>query len=167
MFVSFQHLPSDSRLWIFQAQKKFTDQEITIIDRELQLFTNDWVAHGQPLQASYQILENHFIVLAANESFHQPSGCSIDDSMRTIKHIGKQLGQDLTRRDVAYFKLGDEIVGVKISDLKNAYEQGVWNENTLTFNTLVASKLQLASGWLVPASATWLKRYIKNQEITH
>jgi hypothetical protein len=167
MFVPFETLPPTSRVWIFQAERKFTFAELTIISSGLELFTNTWSAHGQPLQTSFQIREDRFIILAVDENLHQASGCSIDDSTHTIKEIGNLIHQDLFRRDLVSFSLGDKVETVKLSDLKNLFNNGVWNENTLTFNTLAGDKMQLESEWLVPAKKTWLKRYIVNEGITH
>lgn len=167
MFVPFETLPAEARLWIFQAERKFTPTDITIIGEHLQLFTNRWVAHGLPLEASFKILEDRFIVLAVNQALHHASGCSIDDSTRTLKDIGRLIGQDLFKRDLVSFHLGDKIETVKLSAVKDLYNKAVWNENTLTFNTLVADKGELERDWLIPASKTWLKRYIVKEQIPH
>jgi hypothetical protein len=159
MFVPFETLPETARLWIFQAERKFTSEELTIISSHLELFTNGWSAHGQPLQASFQIREDRFVVLAVNEKFHQASGCSIDDSTQTLKEISTLINHDLFRRDLVSFRLGDKVEVAKLSDLKNLFKTGIWNENTLTFNTLAVDKKQLESEWLTPARNTWLKRY--------
>jgi hypothetical protein len=167
MFVPFDSLHPDSRLWIFQAEQKFSKENLTIINSQLELFTSGWQAHGQPLQASFQITEDRFILLAVNESFHSASGCSIDGSVHAIKEVGRLVNQDLFRRDFVSFKLGDQIQTVKLSELKESFRTGKWNENTLTFNTLVGSKGQLTNEWLVPAKTTWLRRYIIKEEVTH
>jgi hypothetical protein len=160
MFVPFETLPETARLWIFQAERKFTSDDLTIISSHLELFTNRWSAHGQPLQASFQIREDRFVILAVNENFHQASGCSIDDSTQTLKEISTLINQDLFRRDLVSFRLGDKVEVARLSDLKNLFKTGIWNENTLTFNTLAVDKKQLESEWLIPAKNTWLKRYI-------
>lgn len=160
MFVPFDTLPATARLWIFQAERNFTSDDLTIISSHLELFTHQWSAHGQPLQASFQIRENRFIVLAVNENVHHASGCSIDDSTKALKEIGSRIQQDLFRRDLVSFRLGDKVETVKLSDLKNLFKTGFWTENTLTFNTLAVDKKQLENEWLIPAKNTWLKRYI-------
>lgn len=167
MFVPFESLPESARLWVFQGERKFTSEEITIISAQLQLFTQAWMAHGMPLQASFEVREGMFIILAVNENFHQASGCSIDDSTHAIKAIGNLIHQDLFRRDQVVFRLGDKIEAARLSQLKSLNSAGVWNENTLTFNTLVADKKQLQDYWLVPAKNTWLKRYLVKEEFTH
>ena len=166
MFVPFETLPDTARLWIFQGEKEFSQEELTIISSKLELLTSGWSAHGQPLRASFEIRENHFIVLAVDESFHQASGCSIDSSVHLIREIGNLIGQDLFKRDSASFKLGDNIQMVKISNLKTALKEGLWNENTLTFNTLVQTKAQLSNDWLIAAKDTWLKRYVAREKVT-
>jgi hypothetical protein len=167
MFVPFESLPPNARLWIFQAERKFTGEELTIISSHLELFTNGWSAHGQPLESSFQIRDDRFIILAVNENFQQASGCSIDDSSQAIRKISNLINQDLFRRDIVSFMLGDKIEVVKLSDLKNLCKNGLWNENTLTFNTLAVDKKQLESEWLIPAKNTWLKRYTVKKEVTH
>jgi hypothetical protein len=165
MFVPFETLSNNARLWIFQGERKFSQEELTIISNRLQLFSNDWSAHGQPLRASFQVKEDRFILLAVDESLHQASGCSIDDSVHVIREIGTLINQDLFRRDLVWFKVGDKVDSVKVSNLKTAFKEGNWGENTLTFNTLAATKDQLAELWQVPAKNTWLKRYMVNEEV--
>lgn len=167
MFVPFETLPPTARLWIFQAERKFSASELTIIATHLQLFTDEWVAHGQPLRSSFQVRADRFIILAVDESLHQASGCSIDGSTRAIKELGHLLKQDLFRRDLVSFHMGDEIETFRLSELKDRFKAGEWNENTLTFNTLVADKKHLESDWLLPAKNTWLKRYIVTEEVSH
>jgi hypothetical protein len=130
------------------------------------LFTTEWSAHGMPLKASFQIREGLFIILAVEEDFQHPSGCSIDDSTRAVRRIGQRIGQDLLRRDGVAFKLGDKVEAARLPQLKSLLDAGAWEENTLTFNTLVGSKKQLDAEWLVKAKETWLRRYLANKEFT-
>lgn len=167
MFVPFESLPPSARLWIFQAERKFSASDLTIIASHLQLFTNEWAAHGQPLRASFQVRDDRFIILAVDEDVHQASGCSIDGSTRAIKELGDLLQQDLFKRDIVSFRMGDKIETVALSELKARFNAGEWDENTLTFNTLVADKKHLESDWLLPAGNTWLKRYIVTKEVSH
>jgi len=38
MFVPFDTLPEDSKIWIYQSNRKFSDEEIQEIETELKLF---------------------------------------------------------------------------------------------------------------------------------
>jgi hypothetical protein len=165
MFVPFQALKPSSRIWIYQSNRKFTEPEKTIIVQQLQLFTEKWAAHGHLLTASFDIRYDQFILLAADESGNGASGCSIDDSVRTIDTIGKQIGVDLFNRNLVAFKKNESIVLIPLAELKEKYQEGLWNESTLAFNNLIQTKEQLENGWLVPSEHTWLKRYVPVQKV--
>jgi hypothetical protein len=165
MFISFEAMQPSSRLWIYQSNRKFTTQEEAIIASQLQLFTERWAAHGHPLKTSFSIREHQFILLAADESHESASGCSIDDSVRTIQELGNQVGVDLFNRNLVAFKSANDIVLIPLTELKQAYHQGTWNEAALTFNNLIQTCGQIETEWIVPAGKTWLKRYVPAEKV--
>lgn len=167
MFVPFESIPSTSRVWIFQSGRKLSQEEKTIISGQLKLFTEEWAAHGQPLMASFDIPYDRFIILAADEGFNAPSGCSIDASIRVIKEIENQLQLDLFNREQVAFKKDDEVLVIPLQNLRQKYREGSWNEKTLTFNNLVNVKGRLGEEWIIPAGNTWLKRYVPNQTVAN
>jgi hypothetical protein len=159
MYVPFDSLEGSARIWIYQAGRKLTETEKNTISETLLAFTNQWVAHGNPLKTSFKIFHDQFIVLAADENFEQASGCSIDGAVRTIQEINNQYGLSLfDRTKVAFLK--DEIAVVNSSDLLKSLENGIWKHDTLTFNNVLATKGDLDKNWVVPANQTWLKRYL-------
>lgn len=166
MFVPFESLPDHARIWIYQADKKFSPDEREIISRTLGQFTSEWSAHGQPLKTSYRLDFDQFIILAVDEQYNLPSGCSIDDSVHVIKSLGQQLMLDFFDRTKVAFK-GPEghTFLILVNELKQKYVDGIWGKDSLTFNNLIAVKRELISGWILPASETWLKRYLPKKEI--
>ena len=159
MYVPFDSLEDSARVWIYQAGRKFTKTEKETISETLSAFTHQWVAHGNPLRTSFKIFHDQFIVLAADENFEQASGCSIDGAVRTIQQIDKQYGLNLFDRTKVAFLKG-EISVVNQVDLAKSLEKGLWESNTLTFNNVLATKGELLTHWVVPASQTWLRRYL-------
>jgi hypothetical protein len=164
MFVPFNSIHDRSRVWIFQANRKINSSETKIISDTLRAFTESWLVHGSQMQASYDIRFDQFIVLAADEQANAASGCSIDDSVRTIKNLGIQLNIDFFDRTQVAFKKQDDVITIAMADLKAKLNEGVWESTTLVFNNLVATKSDLKTKWLTPASSTWLKRYLSKQE---
>ena len=162
MFVSFESLPVDARVWVFQANRPFSENEVEVINSRLQNFTEQWKVHGMPLNSSYRIAFNQFIVLAADESQQTASGCSIDSSVRVLKELEQMLDLSLFDRTRVVFKRGDSFVTVALSDVKENFLNGILNEDTLTFNNLVKTKAELEAEWLVPARNSWVRRYIPN-----
>jgi hypothetical protein len=163
MYIPFESLPQHSRVWIYQSGKKFTQTDIDTISEALTSFTQNWSVHGQPMETSFDIRYNHFIILAAND---QASGCSIDSSVRAIKEIGSAIGADLFDRTQVAFKEKEEIVLLRLAELKQKFESGLWNEQTSTFNNLVDTKAALADNWVVAAGTTWLKRYLPKETVS-
>jgi hypothetical protein len=163
MNVPFQSSQDRSRIWIFQANRKINSQESKIISEALSTFSEGWLVHGSPMEASFDIRFDRFIILAADEQANAASGCSIDDSVRTLKGLGQELSIDFFDRTQVAFKKHDQVFTVLLADLKMKLEEGIWNSETLVFNNLVSTKRDLNHSWIVPASTTWLKRYLSHQ----
>jgi hypothetical protein len=76
-----------------------------------------------------------------------------------MQEIDKQFGLSLfDRTKVGFFK--DQILVVNQNDLVKSLEQGIWKHETLTFNNVLKTKGELSKDWVVPASKTWLKKYL-------
>lgn len=164
MFVPFETMPAYSRLWIYQSDKLFTPEQKQILSEALQAFTEAWTAHGAPMKASFQLPYDHFIVLAADEHTTSASGCSIDDSVRTIKSLGSQLGLDFFSRTNVPFLHNGTVKFVPMAELKHEAARGTWGEESPMVNTLVDTKAAF-EGWVVPAGQTWLKRYLSGDAV--
>jgi len=160
MYTSFEELADSSRLWIYQASRAFTESEQKQMDAALHSFCNEWAAHGHPLKTSFKIAYNQFIVLAADESYHLPSGCSIDSSVHVIKAIQEQTQIDFFDRTQIAFRIGEEVRLFSLSQLKHEFASGTLNGETPAFNNLVATKAEWAKNWIAPARATWISRYL-------
>ncbi len=160
MFVPFESLPPTSRVWIFQADRPFAKEERADIDRRLRAFTEEWSVHGVPFDTSFTVKFDQFVILAADETEQMASGCSIDSSVRTLKDLEASLGISLFERNRVAFQTKEGIHLVPVSQLKEKFSDGTLSADTLTFNNLVATKVDLEQRWIVPAAETWLKRYI-------
>lgn len=94
----FKEMNPNSKLWIYQANRELTSTEIDWIQTQLDAYTADWAAHGNQLHAAAKTLENHFIALAVDSTQAVASGCSVDNSVRFIKDLGKELNVDFFDR---------------------------------------------------------------------
>jgi len=160
MWVPFEELNDASRLWIFQASRIFTPAEEKLMSDRLESFCEQWSAHGHALKTGFEIPYHHFIVLAADESFHLPSGCSIDSSVHVIKSLQEETGIDFFDRSLVAFRIDNEVRLVPMTKLKDEFTNGTLTSETLSFNNLVATKRDWQSNWLVPAKNSWLARYL-------
>jgi hypothetical protein len=47
--VPFENLPEESKIWVYQSNRKFSDTEFSEIESALQAFLENWAAHGTSL----------------------------------------------------------------------------------------------------------------------
>jgi hypothetical protein len=159
MFVPFENLPLESKIWIYQSNRKFSDEEITEIDSALQLFLENWAAHGTSLEASFQLKYNRFIIIAVNQEVQNATGCSIDASVQFIQGLEKKYNVDLLDKMNVTFKLGDHVAHKTLIDFKKMAKDKAVTENTIVFNNLVNSIEEWNENWEVPAGESWHSRF--------
>jgi hypothetical protein len=70
----------DSKVWIYQSNRVFTEAENKLILDKATSFISDWTAHGKLLKASINSYYNRFLVLMVDETQANASGCGIDKS---------------------------------------------------------------------------------------
>jgi hypothetical protein len=161
MFTEYSNLPSNSRVWMYQSDRVFTNQEIDLISIKATVFIEQWTRHGDNLKGSFTIKYNQFLVLAVDEGFNNVSGCSIDASVRFVKELESELQIDLMNKLNVSFKDGDNINIVKLAEFqKFAKEQKITKE-TIVFNNMVQTKEEVDNNWEIPASKSWHNRFIK------
>jgi hypothetical protein len=160
MFVKFENLPSHSRVWIYQSNRKFTTQEVEFITEKAILFTNQWTKHGSDLQGSFVIKYNQFLILAVDEGFNNVSGCSIDSSVRFVKELEKFMGVDMMNKMNISFKDDDHINIVTMSDFKEFIKSNKITSETIVFNNMISTKEELETQWEVSVNNSWHKRFL-------
>ncbi|HLT80920.1 MAG TPA: hypothetical protein VKZ86_07805 [Cyclobacteriaceae bacterium] len=164
MFVEFDQMPDHARVWIYMADRAIPSEDLNVVHGVMKAFTNEWAAHGVPLRTSYTLAEDRFLILAVDEAHHSPSGCSIDSSVGALRQIREATGIDFLDRKGVPFSSGDEITVIALGELKQKYLDGVWNARSETFNILAKTVGEYRSAWRVPASSTWLKRYLEPRQ---
>lgn len=159
MYVPFETLPEESRIWIYQSNRKFSDTEIAEIEKDLVEFLTNWSAHGSSLEASYQIKYNRFIIIAINQEVHPATGCSIDSSVSFIQNLEKKYEVDLLDKMNVAFKQGEFITYKTLLDFKKLAKEKAVSENTIVFNNLVNTIQEWNESWEVPAAESWHSRF--------
>ncbi|MFD2518581.1 ABC transporter ATPase [Salinimicrobium flavum] len=160
MFVPFENLPDSSRVWIYQSNRSFTEQEQEEIKVKLQQFIEQWTAHGADLKASYELKYNRFIILALDQKMNVATGCSIDASVSFIQELEKEYGVDLLDRMNVSYKQGEFIAYKTLIDFRKMAKDRAVSPKTIVFNNLVNNKAEYLSEWEVPASESWHKRFL-------
>jgi len=159
MFVPFDTLPEDSRIWIYQSNRKLSDEEVADIETATQAFLMNWAAHGTPLEASFLVMYNRFIILAVNQEVQAVTGCSIDASVVFIQQLEQQYNIDLLDKMDVTFRQGDFITHKTLLDFKKMVKEKSVSSNTIVFNNLVNTIEEWKESWEVPAADSWHSRF--------
>jgi len=165
MYVPFEELGNESRVWVYQGNRAFTEDEVKWVDKALHAFCEQWNAHGQGLKSSFKIEKNQFIVMSVDEDFHNPSGCSIDSSVGILRQIHAATGVDLLDRTKASFNIDGRVELIPLTELKSAFASGRLQASSITFNTLVATKAELEEKWQIPSEKSWMAKYLTSSAL--
>ena len=161
MIADFKTLADTSRVWIYQANRSLTDDEITNISLKLHQFLEQWTAHGSDLKAGFEIKYKRFIVIALDQEQAAASGCSIDASVHFIQQLEKEYKIDLLDKMNVSYKQGDFIAHKTLTDFKKMAKDRAVSRNTIVFNNLVTNIAEYKENWEVPASESWHSRFLK------
>jgi len=160
MYIPFEQLPPEALLWIYQADRRFSETEEKVISSAMREFCSEWSAHGNPLETSFLIKYNQFIILSVNENAADASGCSIDGSVRVLKELSQRFNNDFFNRTNVAFREGDQINLYPIQKLSALFKSTKLSAESITFNNLVPDKRSFLKNWEMATEKTWLAKYL-------
>lgn len=150
------NLTDDSRIWIFQSNRKFSTSEKEAITAKLNNFIADWNAHGAELLADFDLPFDQFIVVGVDEKQATASGCSIDKLTKLIREIDADYSYDLLNRMLVSYEDQEKVVVEKLPAFKQKVKAGeITNVNV--FNNGVSSLSDFKQNWLLPLEDSWAK----------
>ena len=160
MLTDFENLPNDSRIWIYQANRKLSEDEVATISQQTAGFLEQWTAHGSDLETGFEVRYNRFIVIGLNQANASASGCSIDASVHFIQSLEKQFDLDLMDKMNVTFYTGEYIAYKSLAEFKKMAKARSVSKNTVVFNNLVNTKAEYLDHWEVPAKDSWHSRFL-------
>lgn len=153
-------LDDQSKVWIYQADRFFTDDEMDEIIPAIRQFVTEWVSHSNQLRAYGNLFHHRFICLFVDETNSHASGCSIDSSVRFIKEIGRKYDVDLMGRTEFAYLYEDEVHSIAMQSLSDAVQKDKIQMDTLFFDHNVKTKVEFLAEWLKPLKDSWHKRFV-------
>lgn len=144
------------RIWIYQAERKLTEEESAFVKEKMDAFAAQWTAHGKQLVAQALLRYNQFLIIRVNEGLVKATGCSIDNSTVYLKKIQQEIGVDFfDRMRIAFRNSAGEIETVSRQAFEKLINDGLVNENTIVFNNMITEGESLAKKWEVPLKDSW------------
>ncbi len=162
MILDLIALGDNAKVWIYQSDREFSDDQLILARKMIHDFLIQWTAHQQELHCYGNIFHRRFLGLFVDENARAyASGCSIDASVKWVEHLGQVLGCDFFDRMTYYYMDEDErIKKVHHSDMPDYYAQGIIDDQTLFFDNLVKTKKDFLDHWLVPLKDSWHQRFV-------
>ena len=164
MYIPFEQLPDQSRVWVYQANRPLLDAEIEQISSFLINEMNAWAAHGAPLNASFEIRFNQVIIVAVNEDVNQASGCSIDASTRWFKSLGELIEVDFFDRQIASIQV-ERILLIPITSIKDFILSANLSEEDFIIPPQTSDLGHYRTQWLQMVRESWLKKYLVKSSV--
>ncbi len=159
--VAYETLSSNSKVWVYQSNKPFSEAEAAQVKAKIVDFVQRWVSHNNQLKAYGDLFNDRFIVLMVDESAAGASGCSIDESVRFVQGIEKIYNTDMfDRLNFTYRAAEGNIKAAHKEEFVELYKMGIITDETVVFNTLVSTKAEFESNFETKLSASWHKMFV-------
>ncbi|MFM9986910.1 MAG: hypothetical protein ACKVOK_16840 [Flavobacteriales bacterium] len=148
-------MPDNARIWIYTSIERLNASQITDIQSKTVEFLDDWTSHDQKMHAAFEIRNDHFLVLAVDESMAQASGCGIDKSVHHFQHLGATMNIPFFNRTEVFYMSDNQVLSVPVHQFWAMRKAGIIQDETLLFDTTVRTLGELNSKWLIPFSQSW------------
>lgn len=153
-------LPDHAKVWVYQNTAAIDEAIIPAINEALKQFTANWKSHNHALNAVGMVLHNRFVVLGVDEENEAASGCSIDTSVHFIKQLERDFKLDLFNRMYFSYQLDGKVSTVDQQTFSKRYKDGIINDDTLVFDTMVKNYGQLQREFAKPLGVSWHRRMV-------
>ncbi len=157
-----QHFHPQSRVWIYQSDRIFNENETREIKDIVENFVQTWKSHGDKVKGYCHVFFDMFIILMADESSVPVGGCSTDSSVRIIKEIEKKFNLNLFNRELLTFIINEKPLQIPLNKIEDALNNDEINGETLYFNNTISTKYEFEVNWLIQLKNSWLNRFIKS-----
>ena len=154
--VPFAQLPDDARVWVFASDRPLADAHAERLLAAVDAFLARWAAHGQPLTAARDWVDDRFLVVAVDQREAHASGCSIDGLFRTLQQLGREIGASLVGGGRVYFRDGAGAVQtVARHEFSDRAARGEITGETAVFDPTVTTAGDWRHRFERPARESW------------
>ena len=160
MILDLIALDNSAKVWIYQADREFSYDELDEIRPMIFDFLDYWTSHQNMLMTYGNVFHRRFLAMFVDESLAGASGCSIDASVRFVKQLESHCGVSLMGRDTVAYMIDEEISTLPLNELGSAVSDGRLQADTFVFDNLVKNKDAFLKEWCKPMNESWHKRFV-------
>ncbi|WP_435253698.1 ABC transporter ATPase [Tenacibaculum sp. A30] len=159
MFVEFNTLSEEAKVWVYPSSRKFYPQEIDELKEKLQSFVEAWKQDDADFKASFELKYDRFIVFSAEEDV-QLTNTDIDQQVAFILQLQQEYEVELLDKMNVCFKQGEFIQYKDVKEFKTLLKKKSVSAKTVVFDNLVQTKGELENYWEVPITESWYNRFL-------
>ena len=153
-----EKMPKDSKVWIYQSDRKLSKTEAETIKNKGELFIDNWTSHDKQMKATIEINYDVFVIVALDESSAGASGCGIDKLVKFIQAVGSEFKIDFFNRlRIAYINNLGKVDFFNASSIDALMEKGILTNDSIIFcNHQVGNLYEMQTNWKKQLSESWL-----------
>ena len=151
-------LPETARVWVYGAEESLTREQCQALEAHMGRFLAEWKSHQQKVMPGWQLLHDQFVIISADETAMNLSGCSIDSMFHALEGFNRASGLRFASsgNQVFYRDNSGAVRCVDRITFRSLAKQGAVNEETVVFNNVIQTVGDLVAGrWEVPMRDSW------------
>ena len=151
-------LPDCCRVWIFAANRPFTDEERGGLGMLMEKIFGKWDMKQPGMRGCHAFVEDRFLVVGAEEHREMLDGCSVDAMMSFVMRLERESGLRLVDRMMVHFRGADGAArSVSRLEFSKLVKSGEVTGDTVVFDTTVCKAEDWNAGrFTAPMRDTWL-----------
>ncbi|MBT6081743.1 MAG: ABC transporter ATPase [Polaribacter sp.] len=160
MFIDYNLIPEDAKIWIYPSSRKFYSSEIEEIENKIKNFIENWKSNDDEFKASYKLVYNRFIILFASDENSPLTNPDIDASVTFILGLQEEYQVELLDKMNACFKQGEFVQYKELKDFKKLLKNKAITAKSIIFDNLITTKVDFENNWEIPIEESWYRRFL-------
>jgi thiosulfate sulfurtransferase len=151
-------LPETARVWIYGAEEALTVTQCQALKAHMEGFLAEWNSHQQKVMPGWQLVHDQFVIISADETTMNISGCSIDSMFHALEAFNRASGLKFASsgNQVFYRDNTGVVCCVDRPTFGKLAKQGAVTEETIVFNNVIQTVGEfVALRWEVPMRDSW------------
>ena len=160
MFVDYESITDDAKVWIYPSSRKFYKTEIEAIESAIKTFIDDWKKEDDDFKASYKFLYDRFIVFVADDEKSPLTNTAIDASVSFILKLQETYNVQLLDKMNVCFKQGEFVQYKELKDFKKLVKNKAVTAKTIIFDNLITNNHDFKNFWEITIEDSWYNRFL-------
>jgi hypothetical protein len=154
--------PDSARAWLYAADRNLLPHEQQAVLQHLEKTVTHWKSHGTVIPAAARFLDDATLVVVADFTGAELSGCSIDRMVSAVRDAGEPLGVNLVDNLGVHYWGEQGFAFASRKAFADMVAEGVTTPETFVLDLTLMTLGEVRNGkWKRPMKETWHRRAFK------